>query len=267
MINEERYYDFHWQQKRGRTIEDPYIAEKINIILRIIPKDVRTIADIGCGDGIITNALAEKNYEVIGIDRSQEALNYLSKNILPINSSADHLPLPDKSVDLVLSSEMLEHLPDNIINKVVSEIKRVSKKYILITVPNKEKLRKRYTKCSSCGSEFHIYLHLRSFSIKTLKKYFDDCAIKFSNLIGVPEPKSFNIISYLKNKLANSYFIIDQKIICPGCGQITEFSLSKNIIQKIITLSLDRLEYTLNFLLNRKPEPFWLVVLFVKNKE
>ena len=55
-MSEKDYYDFHWRQRGGKTAENPYIAEKLKIILDIIPQAVKTTVDIGCGDGAITNA-------------------------------------------------------------------------------------------------------------------------------------------------------------------------------------------------------------------
>ena len=45
---------------------------KVQKILGMIPPDVRTIIDIGCGDGTITNRLAEK-FDVTGVDRSEKS--------------------------------------------------------------------------------------------------------------------------------------------------------------------------------------------------
>lgn len=81
------YYDFHWRQTGGE--EHPYIAEKTRIILGIIPPDVRTIIDVGCGDGAITNVLAE-SYTIVGGDISQEGLKNLSVKAQPIVSSTEY---------------------------------------------------------------------------------------------------------------------------------------------------------------------------------
>jgi len=262
VMTDKRYYDFHWQQTGGE--EHPYIAEKTKIILDIVPQDVRTIIDIGCGDGAITNALSE-SYPVVGGDISQEGLKNLSAKAQPTVSSTDYLPFKDECADLVLSSELLEHLPEDVFVKAIPEIKRISRKYILITVPNNEKLRKRYTKCNACGFEFHIYRHLRSFNLNKLARYFDDYTISYSTFCGAPDNKSFDIISYLRNKIANSYFFVDTVLIlCPNCGNVTS-PFRANLALRLIGHSLFILQNALNLLLNRKPEPDWLVVLFEKD--
>lgn len=261
------YYDFSWRQMGGKLSKDRYIAEKTKIILDVIPEECIIIVDVGCGDGAITNVLGGK-YDVIGIDFSRVALKHLSSKASPVLGSADYLPFKDKSADMVLSSELLEHLPDEIFLKAISEIKRISKKYILISVPNEEKLRKRYTKCNSCGFEFHIYGHLRSFDLSKLAGYFDGYAVKYSTLCGALEEKSFDMIYYLKNKLAASYsFVSTVSILCPNCGTILSFPLKRNLLQKSVSFSLTMLQRILNVLLNRKSEPDWLLVLFEKRIE
>jgi SAM-dependent methyltransferase len=254
------YYDFHWQQKGGKLAKDLYIAEKTKIILDIAPQGCITVVDVGCGDGAITNVLAKK-YEVIGVDLSRIALGHLKAS--PMIAGADNLPFRDKIADMVFSSELLEHLPSKAFLKAISEMKRTSKKHILISVPNNEKLRKRYTKCNFCGFEFHIYGHLRSFSLNKLANYLDDYEIKYFTTCGALDEKSFDTIIYLKNKLANSYFSVSTaSILCPSCGNILIFPFKRNPLQRLVSAFLTMLQRTLNLFLNRKPEPDWLLVLF-----
>lgn len=262
-MNYRRYYDFQWQQTGGK--EHPYIAEKTKIFLDIIPHDVSTIIDVGCGDGAISNVFAPK-HTVIGVDISQEGLKNLSAEALPVLSTVDYLPFKNNCADLALCSELLEHLPKDILMQAITEIKRISKRYILISVPNKENLRKRYTKCNVCGLEFHIYCHLMSFNLNKLARYFDGYTISYSTLCGALDEKSFDTISYLRNKLAKHFCIDTISTLCPKCGNIV--SLSKpSLVRRAIGYSLFILQNTLNLLLNRKPEPDWLVALFEKSKQ
>jgi hypothetical protein len=82
------------------------------------------------------------------------------------------MPFPNRSFDPVASTEMMEHLPEDIYGGVLKEISRVAKDFILITVPNEENLAENQAVCSSCNSRFHIWGHLRSYSPQTLKTLF-----------------------------------------------------------------------------------------------
>ena len=102
-------------------------------------KKVDSILDVGCGEGFTLNRLREK-----GIGKKLEGLEYskaaieLGKKIYPnikiIPGSIYKLPYKDNSFDLVLCTEVLEHLDEPEI--ALKELIRVSKKYLVISVPN-----------------------------------------------------------------------------------------------------------------------------------
>ena len=102
-------------------------------------KKVDSILDVGCGEGFTLNRLKEK-----GIGKQLEGLEYLQtaiqlgKKTYPdikiIQGSIYELPYKDNSFDLVLCTEVLEHLEEQ--KKALKELVRVSKKYLVISVPN-----------------------------------------------------------------------------------------------------------------------------------
>ncbi len=262
MVNSKYYYDEHWKNRGGKLKDDPILLGKVKKILRMIPGDVFNIVDIGCGDGAITNILVE-NYDVSAVDSSSEALSYLSNKIKSIIADATMLPFPSNSFDLVFSSEMLEHIEgDKKLRDTINEIKRVSSKYILLSVPNDEKLKKRNTYCGTCNKIFHIYLHFHSFDSDKLKSLFKGWELLETDTCGVPEKPSINWITILKNRLGRTYFYVDGlKQSCPFCGSII-ITPKKNFISRIFSFSINNLERVLLILLRKKAKPDWLLVLF-----
>ncbi|HYM64968.1 MAG TPA: class I SAM-dependent methyltransferase [Candidatus Sulfotelmatobacter sp.] len=101
--------------------------------------EIKTVLDVGCGEGFILNKLKEegigKSWE--GIDYSKEAVE-IGKKIHPGLSlkqgSIYNSGLADSSFDLVVCTEVLEHLEDT--KKALKEVLRISKKYVLLSVPN-----------------------------------------------------------------------------------------------------------------------------------
>ncbi|CAJ35688.1 class I SAM-dependent methyltransferase [Methanocella arvoryzae] len=97
--------------------------------------DVDYILDAGCGEGIIMKSLHGRN--LCGIDISTKAIA-LAKEMNPGSNvfcgTLYSLPFKDESFDLILSIETLEHLyaPEN----ALRELKRVTKKYCIVSVPN-----------------------------------------------------------------------------------------------------------------------------------
>ncbi len=121
----------------GSFYDHPDVVEKTRVILEMIPDGVRSVLDVGCGDGAITNVLAER-YDTTGVDRSTTALRHVTTRA--VRASAESLPFEDLSFDLVLASELLEHLPHAAFRAATSEMIRVSRGWLLVAVPNAEDL-------------------------------------------------------------------------------------------------------------------------------
>lgn len=109
-------------------------------LIKIIkPLKAEAILDVGCGEGFSLNKLHENNIgeKLEGIDNSKEAF-LIGKKLFPHLSlkqgSIYNLPYTDNAFDLILSTEVLEHLDNP--EKALHEIIRVSKKYAIISVPN-----------------------------------------------------------------------------------------------------------------------------------
>lgn len=100
---------------------------------------IETILDAGCGEGFILSEFKKNNIGnyLEGIDFSEDALD-ICKNMFPSltlkKGNIHSLPYADNSFDLVICTEVMEHLEEPI--KVIDEIKRVSKRYCLFSVPN-----------------------------------------------------------------------------------------------------------------------------------
>ncbi|MCI9045970.1 MAG: methyltransferase domain-containing protein [Hungatella sp.] len=97
------------------------------------------ILDAGCGEGFITDLLYHnlENAEFTGVDFTEEALviaQQINKRIHFVQGDIYEMPFEDLSFDIVICTEVLEHLEDP--EKAVLELKRLAREYILLTVPN-----------------------------------------------------------------------------------------------------------------------------------
>lgn len=90
----------------------------------------RSVLDIGCGAGFLTNALAKEGHSVYGIDISEKSLK-TAKQYDTTNSvryekaSAYTLPYPDQNFDVVSAMDVLEHVEDPL--QLIKEASRVLK--------------------------------------------------------------------------------------------------------------------------------------------
>jgi ubiquinone/menaquinone biosynthesis C-methylase UbiE len=126
-----------WYDLFGRVISfgrDKAVREKL--IELAAPAPGEKVLDVGCGTG--TLAIATKPQvgagEVHGIDASPEMIQVAKEKSAKGGSDIDfrvalieEIPFPDASFDLVTSSLMLHHLPDNLKAKGFLEIRRVLK--------------------------------------------------------------------------------------------------------------------------------------------
>ena len=117
-----------------------FISNFFNILLNQIKNlRIQSFLDVGCGEGFTLNKLKENKIGKVheGIDYSREAISLGKKAYPDLHISEGNiynLKYKDNSFDLVICSEVLEHLEDP--QKALKELSRVSKKYILLSVPN-----------------------------------------------------------------------------------------------------------------------------------
>ncbi len=256
MIDNKKYYEqYQWD-----VIDESGLSGKIQKILETIPQDVVSIIDIGCGNGIITNELGKK-FTVLGVDRSANALTHVKTEKLQASSAS--IPLPDVSYDMVLSSEMIEHLDEETLRKTVNEIKRLSKKYVFITVPNGENLNKFQLHCPECGKNYNHSYHLHSFTLEKLKDLFPGYKVEKAFYYGTPVRRYNNVLAKLKMKICPPaswfpYFAKktkDERTMCPFC----EHEFVHNYKFNPLAFLID----AFNMVISRKV-PYWIFVLFKK---
>lgn len=189
--------------------------ERLEIVKRIIPDDVISILDVGCGNGALSNFLDDK-YDILGIDQSTEALKFFKNRKLI--GSISSMTFEDKSFDLVICSDVLEHLDGDNFQLTVEELARVSKKYLLVISPNDEDLRENLALCRNCGKEFHINSHLRSLSFKKIKSLFDrKFHLSFFTFFG--DRWDYNHPLVTKWAHRRGEYIYYEFAVCPSCGK------------------------------------------------
>lgn len=215
----EFYEKLHSGDKELTTEEEIRIKTTINLI----PSDINSLLEVGCGDGRIINRLIGKYENICGLDISNSALKFVKTP--KKKGNLENLPFQDKNFDLLMSCEVLEHIPNPIYKKALKEIERVSKEYILISVPNNENLKLEMIKCPKCGCSYHTSGHLRSYKLKNLIDLFENFKIVKTEILNISEPIMLNKLVILVKSISN---ISNQNSqitnLCPKCGYFPKYN-------------------------------------------
>jgi SAM-dependent methyltransferase len=129
----------------------PRFISRRRLIHRLVKaiKPLRTL-DIGCGSGLITKVLAETSVEVVAVDVSPEAIEVsrgtLGKatnvllEVVDVFQSRDAVDDWNGSFDLVVLSEVLEHIPDD--ERALDTVRELlgEGSWLLLTVPGDPRL-------------------------------------------------------------------------------------------------------------------------------
>jgi ubiquinone/menaquinone biosynthesis C-methylase UbiE len=129
------FYDrFGKKQDAQAFYEDAALDD---LIAHAAFEQVEKVFELGCGTGRFASLLLTKHLSpsasYFGIDLSQTMIAIAEQRVLPYTERAKvsqsdgslHFPLPDHSVDRVVSAYVLDLLPETDIRQAISEARRV----------------------------------------------------------------------------------------------------------------------------------------------
>ena len=122
--------------------------------------------------------MSEKRPDIrcVGVDNSDGALAHIT--VEKAKASIIDVPYQDKEFDCVYALEVLEHLNPEEFKKALNEMARLSKKYIIISVPYREDIEWNMVKCPVCFTQFHYDGHLQVFDEEKIKNLFSDAGFQ-----------------------------------------------------------------------------------------
>lgn len=192
---------------------------RIEAIAAAVPADVGAILDVGCGGGLITNYLVDQGREVTGMDISSAALT--SVRAATVVASTDAIPAPDRSYDLLLVADVLEHLPRGPFEKTLSELDRVANRYLIVNSPDSEQLELARTRCQRCTAAFHSSRHVRSIEVGDLNEWLPNFEVVHVTYTGEPRAFRLRTAQLLAQALGDVWYR-PRRAVCPNCGYPVE---------------------------------------------
>jgi SAM-dependent methyltransferase len=163
-------------------------ANRLNFIAGKIKSEEDAVLNIGVGNGFLEAILQKSGKNVFALDPSLAAIEALKKN-LGLSDAAvrfgysQEMPFADNSFDVVIMSEVIEHLDSEILSKTLLEVRRVLRPggRLIGTVPADENLKENECVCPKCAHVFHRWGHVQEFNVKRLQNIlsnnFSHCQI------------------------------------------------------------------------------------------
>jgi 2-polyprenyl-3-methyl-5-hydroxy-6-metoxy-1,4-benzoquinol methylase len=142
VLEQQRYYNTYWANHAHQLNSHEIIrlAEILKGIARISAESKKTnlrICDLGCGRGWLSQELS-KFGSVVGVDLSDVGIAAAQERWPDVDFRVYDITKwrPDEKFDVVISSEVIEHVPDQVaFADTVQHLLREGG-YLLITTPN-----------------------------------------------------------------------------------------------------------------------------------
>ena len=113
-VTEPKISGYEWKSAELTTSHDYLLPAVLQELTAILPQSGGRVFDLGCGNGSVGNALAQRGYEVTGIDPSAEGIAQANKQFphlrLLQGSAYDDLTAIYGTFPAVISLEVVEHV-------------------------------------------------------------------------------------------------------------------------------------------------------------
>ena len=157
-----KFWKGHEESFKGDVISE--------VILSLSRKYIgKNAIDIGAGSGALFEHFHNrfKKKKILAVD-------LVPKNSKIIEGDCTNLKYTNNSFDTLFSTDVIEHLSDEDLNKCLNEANRVLKKngYGMYTTINNEKLNNSIVTCPECGVKFHRWGHCQVFTESRIRKLF-----------------------------------------------------------------------------------------------
>jgi len=191
----QKFYEALAESYRFLPEEDEAELARVALVRYLLrgTENIMSALDVGCGEGFLCSLYRQWGIEVVvGADSAGNRIAYGKEHFQGVSFLQCGIlgnSILSKSFDLVSAVEVLEHIDDP--ERCVMEMARISKKYVLLTVPNEGKI--IHTVCPQCFHRFEPAGHLHAFSTSSLEtlcsKYFNVLKVSDNYWINHPHFK------------------------------------------------------------------------------
>lgn len=114
-----------------------------------------SMLDVGASYGALVARATEAGKQAVGLEISEQACRWAQEHGRDVRQgSMLSMPFPDRSFDLVLSSDTFEHLAKADLNRAVFEAIRVSRRYVAMKIAVRMDVMKKWKRL--VGHDLHL---------------------------------------------------------------------------------------------------------------
>ena len=137
-IHSEQRYNSGFQNTRmydrGYYARNPsclaQAAARQAFVSLVLARRPESVLDVGCGEGWLVQALRRQGVAAWGIDPTADLAAVSRVRGACVRARADALPCADRSVDLVLCIDVLQHIPEPRLARTLGELARVGREFL-----------------------------------------------------------------------------------------------------------------------------------------
>ena len=180
-----RAEDYSHLSERGQSLVAKFRSRIVELASEDRPS---SLLEVGCGQGWLTKELAAgmPDTRIAGIDIREDAVDF-ARDLVPSAAfsvaNGGRLPFADGSFDIVVCSEVLEHVDDP--SEVLAEMDRVGAGHLVVSVPHEpwfwgaNLARGKYlSTLGNCPG--HIHHWTKAGFARMLRTRYDDVAVEGS---------------------------------------------------------------------------------------
>jgi SAM-dependent methyltransferase len=163
-----------WEYFQNSSLESfDDSAPRFRYLIAQSGKPSGVLLNIGAGNGALERLAAVEGWNVISVDPDASTLAKLSAPRIDTRQGViENLPVDSDSVNVVVVSEVFEHLSPESMSAGLKEITRILKPTgkLLGTVPYRESLAANMVFCPDCKKVFHRWGHQQTFDVPRLRE-------------------------------------------------------------------------------------------------
>ena len=225
--NDAEFFDYFEPDEFYATKEERRRSRQA--LMSKIPGGAGLVLDVGCGGAWVAEHLTPKGIKVISMDISHrnpvEALKrFPGENHAALVADVFNLPLQDNSLDVIIASEIIEHVydPKLFLTALLKKLKPEGT--LLLVTPYNEKL--TYHLCIHCNRPTPANAHLHTLNEKTLPGFLPDepvvlSTMHFSNKV-LTKARIYSLFKFLPFKL----WLWGDRLACKILGSASAFLIT-----------------------------------------